>query len=200
VRVPNRYFERPAVVNEVITPDKANAVLRAGQNLKLRDDHPDFPALVLANYLIGGSSTARLPARVREKEGLSYSTFSSFNASAFDETGTFRIGAIFAPQNRARVQSAIREEMQRAVKDGFSPEEIEAGKQALLEARRMARTQDRTLAGRISSYVYMKRTFEWDIDFENRVSKLTAQEVNQAVRRHLDPQQLSVVVAGDLKR
>jgi zinc protease len=200
VRVPNRYFDRPAAVREVLTPDKANAVLRAGQNLKLRDDHPDFPALVLANYLIGGSSTARLPARVREKEGLSYSTFSSFNASAFDESGNFRIGAIFAPQNRERVQNAIREEMQRAVKDGFTPQEIETGKQALLEARRMVRTQDRALAGRLSSYVFMKRTFEWDIDFENRVGKLTPEEVNAAVRRHFDPAKLSVVIAGDFKK
>ena len=51
------------------------------------------------------SSTARMPGRVREKEGLSYSTFSSFNASALDEAGSFRVGAIFAPQNRSRVET-----------------------------------------------------------------------------------------------
>src|SRR5690606_14934667 len=63
-RVPARYFERPPVEDDFLTPDRANAVLRAGLNVEMRDDHPDFPAMVLANYLLGGSSTGRLPARV----------------------------------------------------------------------------------------------------------------------------------------
>ncbi|HJY75404.1 MAG TPA: pitrilysin family protein [Burkholderiales bacterium] len=200
VRVPSRYFDRPATEKEVLTPDKANAVLRAGINLKVRDDNADFPALVLANYLLGGSSTARMPGRVREKEGLSYSTFSSFNASAFDEAGSFRIGAIFAPQNRSRVERAIREELARAVRDGFSAEEVSAGKQALLEQRRMARTQDRALANRLSSYLFMKRTFAWDVDFEAKIAALTPAQVDAALRRHFDPAKLSLVTAGDFKQ
>jgi zinc protease len=200
VRVPSRYFERPATEKEVLTPDKANAVLRAGLNLALRDDNADFPALVLANYLLGGSSTARMPGRVREKEGLSYSTFTSFNASAFDQAGSFRIGAIFAPQNRERVERAIREELVRAVRDGFGAEEIKAGKQALLEQRRMTRTQDRALANRLSSYLFMKRTFAWDVDFEAKIAALTPAQVNAALRRNFDPDKLSLVTAGDFKQ
>ena len=199
-RVASRHFERPPAANEVLTPDKANAVLRAGLNIKLRDDHPDFPALVLANYLLGGSSTARVPGRVREKEGLSYSTFTTFNASAFDEASAFRIGAIFAPQNRNRVEHAIREEMQRAVREGFADDEVRTGKQALLEARRMARTQDRALASRLSSYLFMKRTFAWDVEFEGKISGLTREQVNAALRRHVDPAKLSLVTAGDFRK
>jgi zinc protease len=198
--VRSRHFERPAADKEVITPDKANAVLRAGLNVRLRDDHADFPALVLANYLLGGSSTARVPGRVREKEGLSYSTFTSFNASAFDEVGTFRVAAIFAPQNRERVERAIREELERAVREGFTAEEIKTGKQALLEARRMARTQDRALANRLSSYLFMKRTFAWDVEFEAKIAALTPAQLNAAVKRHLDPAKLSLVSAGDFKK
>ena len=104
-RVPARYFERPRFENDLHTPDKANAVLRGGLNLQMRDDHPDFPAMVLANHLLGGSSVARVPARVREKEGLSYSTFTSFTSSAFDESASFRVSSIFAPENRARVEA-----------------------------------------------------------------------------------------------
>jgi zinc protease len=199
-RVASRYFERPATDKEVVTPDKANAVLRAGLNVKLRDDHPDFPALVLANYLLGGTSTARMPGRVREKEGLSYSTFTSFNASSFDEAGSFRVGAIFAPQNRVRVERAIREELERAVREGFSAEEIKNGSQALLEQRRMTRTQDRALASRLNSYLFVKRTFAWDVEFEARIAALTPAQVNAAVKRHLDPAKLSLVTAGDFKQ
>jgi len=199
-RVPTRHFDRPATQDAVVTPDKANAVLRGGLNIPMRDDHPDFPAVVLANHLLGGSSTARVPARVREKEGLSYSTFTSFTSSAFDEAATFRVGAIFAPQNRARVEAAIREELERALREGFSAAEIEDGKKSLLEARRLARTQDRSLASRLGSYLFVKRTFAWDIDFEAKIAALTPAQVNAALKRHLDPARLSFIAAGDFKK
>jgi len=199
-RVPARYFDRPKFENDLNTPDKANAVLRGGLNLKMRDDHPDFPAMVLANHLLGGSSVARVPARVREKEGLSYSTYTSFTSSAFDESASFRVSAIYAPQNRARVESAIREELVRAARDGFTAGEVEAAKKSLLEARRLSRTQDRALAARLGSYLFAKRTFQWDIDFESRIAALTPEQVHAALKRHIDPDRLSVVTAGAFKK
>ena len=199
-RVPSRHFDRPALENELVTPDKANAALRAGLNVRMRDDHPDFPALVLANQLLGGSSTARVPARVREKEGLSYSTYTTFTSSALDEAAAFRVASIFAPQNRARVEQAIREELGRAVREGFSADEVEAGKRSVLETRRLARSQDRALASRLGHYLFVKRTFAWDSEFEAKIAALTPQQVNAALRRHIDPARLSVVVAGDLKK
>jgi zinc protease len=199
-RVPSRHFDRPPLDDEVLTPDKANAVLRGGENVRMRDDDPDFPALLLGNYLLGGASTSRIWTRVREKEGLSYSTGSSFSASPLDEAASFRVSAIFAPQNRARVEQAIREEVARALKDGFSAEELEAGKKGILEARRLARTQDRALANRIGSYLFIKRTFAWDIELEAKIAALTPAQVNDALRKHIDPAKLSLVMAGDFKK
>jgi zinc protease len=199
-RVPRRHFDKPAVENEVLTPDKANAVLRGGLNVRMRDDHPDFPAMIVANYLLGGSSTARVPARVREKEGLSYSTYTSFSATALDDAASFHVSAIFAPQNRARVERAIREELERAVKSGFTADEVETAKASYLKARHLARSQDRALAGRLSNYLFWKRTFAWDIEFEKSIAALTPAQINAALRKHIDPARLSVVVAGDLKK
>ena len=199
-RVPSLHFDRPRLEDLLVTPDKANATLRAGLNVRMRDDHPDFPALVIANHLLGGSSTARVPLRVREKEGLSYSTYTTFSSSALDEAGAFRVASIFAPQNRARVERAIREELGRAVREGFSAEEVEDGKRSVLEARRLARAQDRALASRLGHYLFVQRTFAWDVEFEARIAALTPQQVNAALKRHIDPARLSVVVAGDLKK
>ncbi len=199
-RVPSRYFDRPALEDALVTPDKANAVLRGGQNIRMRDDHPDFPALLLANYVLGGTSSSRIWARVREKEGLSYSTSTSFSASPFDDASSFRVSAIFAPQNRERVEKAVREELERALQGGFTAAEIEAGKRAILESRRLARTQDRALTGRIGSYLFVKRTFAWDIELESKLAALEPDEVNAALRKYIDPAKLSLVMAGDFKK
>jgi len=198
-RIPARHFERPPLEETVATPDKANAVLRAGLNLPLRDDHPDFPALIIGNYLLGGNSGARLQVRVREKEGLSYSTYSTLSAGQMDAAGSFGLSAIYAPQNRARVENAIREEITRALDQGFSDAEVGAAIKSYLEARRMARSRDSGIAGRLASYLYLGRTFAWDIDFENRLAALTPAQIRDALRRHIDPKKLSVLKAGDFR-
>ena len=171
-------------------------MLRGGLNLPIRDDHPDFPALVLANHLFGGSSVARVPARVREKEGLSYSTFTSFSSSAFDESATFRVSSIFAPQNRSRVEAAIREELVRAAQDGFTVREVDDGRKSLLESRRLTRSQDRSLAGRLSFYLFAGRTFDWDIAFESKIAALTPAEVNAAIKRRVHARDLAITMVA----
>jgi zinc protease len=86
------------------------------------------------------------------------------------------------------------------VREGFGADEVEEGKVSVLEARRLARSQDRALASRLSNYLFVKRSFAWDIDFEKKIAALTPAQVNAALRKHIDPARLSVVVAGDLKK
>ena len=140
-------FGDPAPVNQSFeTPDKANANFYAGMNLALRQDDPDYPALVLANYMIGGDFNSRLTARVRQKEGLSYGISSSLGADVFDKSGSFTIFAIAAPENIARVENAVKEELARAIKDGFSAEELKVSKQGWLQSREVTRTEDFSIA------------------------------------------------------
>ena len=199
-RIPARYVDARPIDRNIATPDKANATLRAGMNLRLRDDSKDFPALVLGNYILGGSADSRLNRRVREREGLSYSVGSYLSASSFDEKGEFGIYAIYAPQNRRRIEAALHEELRRALSEGFSTEEVEVAKKGLLQARQVARTQDAAVAGRLMSYLVLERTFAWDTALEKRIASLSAKEVSEAMRRHLDPGKLSFVKAGDFER
>ncbi len=196
-RIPSRYTDVAPIAEVIRTPDKANATYRAALNLKLRDDSPDYPALVLGNYLFGGSIDARLPRRVREKEGLSYSIRSYLRASSIDETGEFGIAAIHAPQNVERVDAAVADELKKMLAEGFSDAEVEAGKKSWIRLRQIGRTQDGALVSRLGAYLEIGRTFSWDADFEKRVAALSAKEVSDAMRRHLDPARLSVVKAGD---
>src|SRR5882672_4604966 len=196
-RIPLKVADVPAIQNVIETPDKANAVLRAGVLLKLRDDDPDYPALLLGNYMLGGSSDSRLMRRIREKEGLSYSVGSFLTADSFYPRGAFGAFAIYAPQNRARVDAALNDEIRKALAEGFTAQEVEAGKKGFLQARQLARSNDATVAGRLVSYLVLGRTFLWDEDVERRVASLTPQAVVEALRRRIDPAKLSIVKAGD---
>jgi len=149
--------------------------------------------------VLGGSSTARLPERIREKEGLSYSTYTWFSASPLDPVANFWVSAIFAPENKARVERAVREELERALREGFGGEEVASAKKGLLESRRLARTQDAQLAARLTHYLHLERTFAWDIELERRIAELTPDAVRDALRRHLELERLAVTKAGDFE-
>ena len=102
------------VRKRIITPDKANAMYSAGLMFRLRDDDPDYPALVLGNYILGsGALSSRLGDRIRQKEGLSYRVSSSFSASSWDERASLTLTAIGDPANSPRVVKAAQEELDR---------------------------------------------------------------------------------------
>jgi len=141
-RVLNEYVDIAPKRELINTPDKENGVYMARMNLSLRDTDPDYPALVVANYMLGGGGLkSRLADRVRQKEGLSYGISSSFNVGAISNAARFSVQAIAAPQNLDKVDAAVKEELARAVRDGFSREELDAAKSGILQQRNQGRAQ-----------------------------------------------------------
>ncbi len=197
-RVPKDYFNVPAQAKSFETPDKAQAIFLAGQNLSLRDDDPDYPALYFGNYILGGGFlNSRLMTRIRIKDGLSYNVGSRLSADALDKTGSFMTFAIYAPQNRDKVEKAFREEIDRALKDGFTDEEISQAKSGWSQSRNLGRAQDAGLAASMNSYLYIGRTFAWEADFEKKVMALDGAQIKAAMQKHIDPSKFVIVKAGD---
>ncbi|MGH8772349.1 MAG: insulinase family protein, partial [Burkholderiales bacterium] len=200
-RVPTIY-KAVAPINESFpAPDKANAFFVAGFNLKMRDDNPDYPALLLGNYMLGGGFlNSRLAARIRQKDGLSYGVGSGINISALDEFGSFMANAIYAPQNVEKLEAAFKEEIARMLKDGFTAEEVEAANSGYLQSRQVSRAQDNELAGRLNGYLFTGRTMQWDADLDAKLKALTPEQINAAMRRHIDPAKITIVKSGDFAK
>jgi len=195
-------FEKIAPLNESIeTPDKANASFFAGVRLNVSDRDADYPALVFGNFMLGGGFlNSRLATRIRVKDGLSYGVGSVLSAKSNDKDGLFQVYAIAAPQNMAKVESAFREELTLALKDGFTQKEIDEARDGWLQSRVLQRSEDRSLAGLLSSRDYDGRTLAWDEELEGKVKALTAAEITAALRRNIDPAQITVVKAGDFAK
>jgi zinc protease len=189
----------PPVVSKTFeTPDKANAVFIAGMNMPLRDDHPDFPALRLGNFMLGGGFlNSRLATRIRQDDGLSYHVSSNLSADPLDEKGSFMTFAIAAPENVERLEAAFRDEIERMLRDGFTDEEVAAAKNGFLQQRQVTRSQDGTLSRNLAYYLNLDRTLSWDAEQEARIAALTAEDVNQAMRRHIRYEDLSIFKVGD---
>jgi zinc protease len=200
-RVADTYRDVPAINQSIETPDKANAMFIAGINLNVQDTDPDYAALVLGNYMLGGGFlNSRLATRIRQKEGLSYGISSQFQASSLDRTGIFMISAIYAPQNAARLEAAVKEELTRALTDGFTEEEVKAAKAGWLQSNQVTRAQDPSLANRLNTVAYINRTLAWDAELESIVSSLTPAEIKAALMKHLSLAKISIVKAGDFAK
>lgn len=182
--------------------DKENGYYTARINLDLADTDADNAALTLANYIFGGGAglDSRLMNRIRNKDGLSYGGDSSLDAGVIDRSGSFTINAIAAPQNLKKVDADVRDELQRVLKDGFTAEEVARAKSSMLQQRMQIRAHDNALAAGWTTYMYLGRTYAWSKEFEDKISALTAEQVNAAFRKFIDPAKMTVVTAGDMKK
>jgi zinc protease len=200
-RVPEPYIEVSPELKTIETPDKANAFLIAGQSFRLRDDSPDYPALVLGNYMLGGSGLkSRLMARIRIKEGLSYGGNAQLQADEIDESGGWVSYWIYAPQNGAKLEAAFKEEVARAINENFSDQELADAKSGWIQSRTVSRAQDKEVVRSLARKSYLGRTYAWDADLEKKVQALDAATIRAALAKYVHPEKLTIIKAGDFAK
>ncbi len=195
-------FEKIAPVNlKIETPDKQNATFAAALRVPMSDTDPDYPALVMANYMFGGSLSARMPDRIRNREGLSYGVNSNFSAPqpAIGNAARFGAMAISNPKNSPKVEASFLDELKKTLAGGFTVEELDAAKKSIRDERRVGRSQDQALLRLIATREDAGRTLAWDEQMDAKLDALTLDQVNAAFRRHVDASAISIVKAGDFK-
>jgi zinc protease len=154
---------------------------------------------MLADHLLGSGGNSRLWRRIRENEGLSYDVRSGIGWSQHEANSPWQASAIFAPGNRAKVQAAFEEEIARSLKDGFGEQEVTEGRNGLLSFRRLSRSQDAILASALANNLNLGRTFALSAKVDAALEAMTTQQVNDALRKYLKPQDFVLVFAGDFK-
>ena len=185
---------------QINTPDKANAAYFAAMTLPMKDSHPDYPALAIGNFILGsGGLSSRLADRVRQKDGLSYTVQSNLQASAVDERTAFYVFAISNPANSGKLHGAIQEELKRLVADGITQEELDRAKEGYLQSQQVSRTDENSLIPMLEAYAFIGRDMKYVADFESKIRNLTVEDVNRALKKHLKPERLFIVSAGDFE-
>ena len=199
-RVLRRFTPVQPAAGAFETPDKANATWMAGTAFRMKDSDPDYPALIFGNYLLGQGMNSRLFARIRNREGLSYGVGSQVMVDPESDHALFIAFAICAPENAPKVEASFKDELARILKEGFTAEEIEAGKKSWLQSRQVSRENDDELVGRLASRTYERRTMAFDAGLEEKVKALTPEQVRAAMAKYLDPAGLTYMRAGDFRK
>jgi zinc protease len=208
----------------ILTRDKADATYLAGLILPMGDGDSDYPALVIGNFILGGTeydnsglvdvdrpltagdpiprgegSSSRLVDRLRHHGGVCYGVASFFTASHLDRSAQLMIYANCSPADIHKVERGVAEELVRWVEEGVQPEELARAKTSYLENQQVDRTDDAMLARLIARLLRDGLTVKHVAELEDHIRRLTPEAVSLALRRHVDPARLSSVVVGDFK-
>jgi len=200
VRV-NREHSPVAVKSErIATPDKENATYMARVAFPLSDKATDYPALMLADFIVGGSGGARLWLRVREKEGLSYDVFSYLNVPVFANNAAWTFGFIANPQNAAKAEGSLKDELKLLLDGALTEEEFALQRQSLLDQRAVARSQDATIAAQLVTLADADRTFATVDEWESKIRALKKSDFDAVIKKYIKPQEMSSFTAGDFSK
>lgn len=183
------------------TPDKQNAMWVAGLQVQMKDTDPEYPALMLGNYILGSSGMgSRLFSRIRNKEGLSYGVGSAFSGTPTEDLHVLFGYAICAPENAPKVEASFKDEMAQIIAKGYTQEEVDAAKKSWLLSRQVSRAQDRELAGRLQMQRQFGRTMAFDSEMEAKVMAVTPAQIQAAMKKHFGLSKMTFVRAGDFAR
>jgi zinc protease len=189
----------PAAASEIKVPlaDKPSVTVLLGQPSGLRYSDPDSLPLRMGTAILGRGFTGRLMSTVRDKEGLTYNIGASMGDDSIVD-GVWEVSASFAPALLNKGVESTRREIAKWWKDGITEAELAARKQGEIGAYYVSLSTTLGLAETI--LVNAQRGFEpsWLDAYPKALKALTRDQVNAAIRAHINPNALILVEAGSV--
>jgi len=201
-RIPTQYFDVKSQSQSIQINDKTNAAVLGNLNLKIGENNPDYPAVDMANEMLGGGAflSSRIPQRLREAEGMSYGAGTWVSGNHFDQTGNWGIYAFFNPTFKTKMEGAIKEEIQKAIDKGFTKEEFDSSLKSWLQSRQTNLSMDNFLSYQFNQYLEQGKTFKDYTDYENKVKALDVNKVNAMLKKYFDMNKFVLIYAGDFTK
>lgn len=197
-----QFFATKENSETVNTPDKENGAVAAIINIKMNQTNPEYPALLMANEMLGGGGfmTARIPTRLREKEGISYGAGSFLNIPYDNEAGGLGVYAFFNPTKKSEVDTSIKDEISKMIKGGFTADELKTSITSWENGRNTTLGNDNFIA----NYITSKMENKVDIsDFDQlaaKVKALNVNQINEVAKKYLTPDKMMMFYAGDFEK
>jgi len=196
----------PGRAKRIVVPikHKASVTYSAGAALGITDDHPDYAPLLLGLQILGsaGGFVGRLMSTVREKEGLTYGTYSYIPGSSISNTtdGYAEVWATFAPQLFKQGRAAVLREVKKIVEEGASEDEVRRHRE-LLVARFKVRLSNSAAFARMAHDLAIEgRPVSYADQFLKKIMAVRAAQVHAALKKYLALKNLSESAAGPVEK
>jgi zinc protease len=177
---------------------KTQADIAYGFTTILRSD-PRYYACTLMNnalgqYGIGG----RLGDSIRERQGMAYYVFSSFDANVVE--GPLIVRAGVGPANVERAIDSIDAEVRRMASEGLAQAELDDCKQYLIGSIPRLLETNAAIASFLQTSEFFGLGLDHDLRLPSLLGSVTLEDVNASARELLDVDRASIAVAGPYQR
>ncbi|MDT7806692.1 MAG: zinc protease [Acidobacteriota bacterium] len=182
----------------VLVRDKANVDVLLGTAAPLRRAASDYYAAMLANRALGESTlSSRLGLQVRDAEGLTYGIASRFRAPTL-AAGPWYIAVSVNPSNVERAIESTLGVLREYVEHGIRPEELADEKSSAVGSFKVSLSTNAGLTVALWNAEFYGLGVDYVERYPELVRAVTIEEVNAAIRKYFRPEQLSIVIAGDI--
>lgn len=189
-----QYPPAPVPAARTITVDKpisqSNIVL--GQ-LGVARDHPDYYALQVMNYILGGGGfSSRLLDNIRTKGGLAYSVASFFTPSK--APGSFQV--VMQTKNASTTDSIERacSEIERIRREPVSDDELNDARLYLTGSFPLKLDSNAKVAAFLAQVELFNLGDDYADTYKQRIETVTKEDVQRVAQQHLHPGQMDLVV------
>lgn len=184
----------PAAGETRIAHPSAQSHVRIGALGTTRDD-PDFFALFVGNYVLGGGGfDSRLLKEVRDKRGYAYSAYSYFVPMAV--AGPFQIGLQTQGAQTADALAVARDTLRRFVAEGPSGDELTQAKANLTGGFPLRIDSNRKILEYLSMIGFYGLPLDYLDTWVDRVNAVDVAAVKAAFARRIDPARMVTVIVG----
>jgi len=181
---------------------KTNIEVRIGSLLSVTPQDIDFAPLAFGIDVLGivGGFSGRLMSTVREKHGLTYGIYATSILNEGHTQVYWYIYTFFNARDFGKGIVETNKEIASIVKRGISQDELSIFKE--IKRNRFALSHDSN-AHRLALYHHARILGYTEVDLlkhEEKRELLTVEEVNVAIKKHLNPAQLHIAAAGPITK
>jgi zinc protease len=189
-------FEKAQKTVKIDRPiTQANVILG---NAGVTRENPDFYALTVMNYILGGGGFAsRLTEVIRNKRGLAYSVASFFDPGKYP--GSFQVVLQTKNSSAKEVISLSLQQMERMQKELVSDKELEGAKKYLIGSFPMRFDTQSKLASFLTQVEYYGLGLDYPEKYPSLIRSVTREEVLRVAKKYLHPQEYVLVIVANLQ-
>jgi predicted Zn-dependent peptidase len=144
---------------------------------------PDYPAVKVMSTVLGGGMAGRFFSELRDKQGLAYTTGTQFPARVDRSFFLAQLGT--APENVARAEPALREQLERVQRERVGDEELRVAKAYVLGNLAMDRRTNARQAWYLAGYEEAGVGYEFLDRYVAAIRAVTAADVQRVAQRYL---------------
>ncbi|MGQ9688748.1 MAG: M16 family metallopeptidase [Desulfobaccales bacterium] len=175
-------------------PELTQSEIRLG-HLGLPRHHPDFFALHLVNYVLGGGGfSSRLMTRIRSDLGLTYGIRSRFHFRR--APGPFTIATFTPAENTARVVKEIVAVVREVKEDGITAQELAEAQSYYVGHFPLGLETARNIAQHVLNLDLHDLGLDYLSHYCEKIHQVNLEAARRAAATHLQPEALVTLIVG----